>query len=115
MTVLFTVLFVAALIGWDREFGILREMPVAPVHLARFALHQSVALVSAGHHDRDRARTGGLGPRPVFMMVAVSMLMLALPFSAGGGRSAGWGRVAHSLVVPGVQGRRPGDRRSARR
>ncbi|MHB1717214.1 MAG: hypothetical protein ACYCV5_07800 [Acidimicrobiales bacterium] len=61
MTVQCTVLFVAALIGWDREVGVLREMLVAPVHLARFALHQSVALVSAGHHDRDRAPTGGIG------------------------------------------------------
>jgi len=42
--------------------------------------------------------------RLVFVMVAVSMLMLALPFFTGGGRSAGWGQVAHSLVVPGVQG-----------
>lgn len=42
--------------------------------------------------------------RLVFVMIGVSMLMLALPFITGGGRSAQWGQVAHAIVVPGVQG-----------
>jgi len=38
----------------------------------------------------------------VFVMVGVSMLMLALPFITGGGRATDWGQVAHSIVIPGV-------------
>jgi Mn2+/Fe2+ NRAMP family transporter len=42
--------------------------------------------------------------RLVLVMVAVSMLMLVMPFLTGHGRAADWGQVAHSLVVPGVHG-----------
>ncbi len=42
--------------------------------------------------------------RMVFVMVGVSMIMLAMPFVTGSGRVADWGRVAHSLVIPGVHG-----------
>jgi ABC-2 type transport system permease protein len=35
MSVLFTAIFSAASIGWDREFGFLREIVVAPVSRVR--------------------------------------------------------------------------------
>jgi len=42
--------------------------------------------------------------RMVFVMIGVSMLMLAMPFLTGSGRAASWGQVAHGLVIPGVHG-----------
>jgi Mn2+/Fe2+ NRAMP family transporter len=42
--------------------------------------------------------------RLVFIMVGISMLMLALPFITGSGRAPAWGRVVHDLVIPGVHG-----------
>jgi Mn2+/Fe2+ NRAMP family transporter len=42
--------------------------------------------------------------RLVLVMIAVSMLMLALPFITGGVRSADWAAAARSLVIPGVRG-----------
>jgi len=42
--------------------------------------------------------------RLVFVMIAVSMLMLALPFITGGGRTANWGQIAHTITIPGVKG-----------
>jgi len=32
------------------------------VYLACFGLHRGVSVSSTGHHDRDRAPTGGIGP-----------------------------------------------------
>jgi ABC-2 type transport system permease protein len=42
MSVLFTALFSAASIAWDREFGFLREMLVAPVSRASIVIGKSL-------------------------------------------------------------------------
>ncbi len=42
--------------------------------------------------------------RLVFVMIAVSLIMLALPFFTGHGRAADWGQIAHSIAIPGVHG-----------
>ena len=59
MTVLFTAIFSAVSIVWDREFGFLREMLVAPSH-------------AGGDHGRE-----GRGGATVATMQGVIMLALA--------------------------------------
>ena len=49
MSVLFTSVFSAGSIVWDREFGFLREMLVAPVSRASLVVGKCLG----GDHDRD--------------------------------------------------------------
>ena len=66
ISVMFTAMFSAASIVWDREFGFLREMMVAPVRRSSIVIgkvpRRRHRRVLPGR-DRDRAR--GLGPRAV--------------------------------------------------
>ena len=52
MSVLFTAMFSAASIVWDREFGFLREMLVAPVRRSSIVHRQ----VPRRRHGRDASR-----------------------------------------------------------
>jgi len=60
MAVMFTAMFSAASIVWDREFGFLREMMVAPVRRSSIVLGKclggaTVAAFQGSDRDRDLA------------------------------------------------------------
>src|ERR1041385_275602 len=89
MTVLFTAIFSAASIVWDREFGFLREMLVAPVSRASIVIGKClggatiatlqgvVMLILAG--------LAGVPYDPVLMLILVGeMLLLAFTLTAFG-------------------------------
>ena len=63
MAVMFTAMFSAASIVWDREFGFLREMMVAPVRRSSIVLGKvlggaTVATFQGADRDRDRRPRG---------------------------------------------------------
>jgi ABC-2 type transporter len=59
MSVMFTAMFSAASIVWDREFGFLREMMVAPVRRSSIVLGKCLGgATGGGVPGRDRARAG---------------------------------------------------------
>ena len=85
MAVMFTAMFSAASIVWDREFGFLREMMVAPVRRV-VDRHRQVP----GRRDggvvpgRDRARAGRLratSPTTPPLILGAFALQLLLAFS----------------------------------
>ena len=60
MAVLFTAIFSAASIVWDREFGFLREMMVAPVRRSSIVIGKCLGGATvATLPGRDRDRAGG--------------------------------------------------------
>ena len=59
MSVMFTAIFSAASIVWDREFGFLREMMVAPVRRSSIVIGKCLGgatVASLQGVDPDRAR-----------------------------------------------------------
>ena len=59
MAVMFTAMFSAASLVWDREFGFLREMMVAPVRRGSLVLGKCLGgatVAGVPGRDRDRAR-----------------------------------------------------------
>jgi ABC-2 type transport system permease protein len=81
MTVLFTSIFSAISIVWDREFGFLREMLVAPVHRWTLVLGKCLggATVATIQGAIMLALAGlvGVSYNPVMMLVLVAEMVLA--------------------------------------
>ena len=113
MSVLFTAIFSAASIVWDREFGFLREMLVAPVRRASIvvgkclggatvATFQGViilALAGVAHVPYD----------PVLILTLVGeLLLLSFTLTAFGVMMA-----ARIKQIPGVHGAHPDVRAAA--
>jgi ABC-2 type transport system permease protein len=89
MTVLFTAIFSAASIVWDREFGFLREMLVAPVSRASIVIGKCLggATIATMQGILILALAGlaGVPYDPVLMLILVGeMLLLAFTLTAFG-------------------------------
>jgi ABC-2 type transport system permease protein len=89
MTVLFTAIFSAASIVWDREFGFLREMLVAPVSRASIVIGKCLggATIATLQGILILALAGlaGVPYNPVLMLTLVGeMLLLAFTLTAFG-------------------------------
>jgi ABC-2 type transport system permease protein len=89
MTVLFTAIFSAASIVWDREFGFLREMLVAPVSRASIVIGKCLggATIATlqGVIILALAGLAGVPYNPVLMLTLVGeMLLLAFTLTAFG-------------------------------
>ena len=94
MSVLFTAIFSAASIVWDREFGFLREMLVAPVSRGAIVVGKCLggATVSAFQGVVILALAGlaGVPYNPVLMITLIGeMLLLAFTLTAFGVMIAG--------------------------
>ncbi len=84
MAVMFTAMFSAASIVWDREFGFLREMMVAPVKRSSLVLGKCLGGATvAGFQGLIVIAIAGLVhvPYAPVMMLAVFALQLLLAFS----------------------------------
>jgi len=84
MAVLFTAMFSAASLVWDREFGFLREMMVAPVRRSSLVLGKCLGGATvAGFQGLIVVALAGLVgvPYDAGMIVAVIALQLALAFA----------------------------------
>jgi len=89
MTVLFTAIFSAASIVWDREFGFLREMLVAPVSRASIVIGKCLGgatiATMQGLIILALAGLAGVPYNPVLMLTLVGeMLLLAFTLTAFG-------------------------------
>jgi len=89
MTVLFTAIFSAASIVWDREFGFLREMLVAPVSRASIVIGKCLggATIATlqGLVILALAGLAGVPYDPVLMLTLIGeMLLLAFTLTAFG-------------------------------
>ena len=89
MTVLFTAIFSAASIVWDREFGFLREMLVAPVSRASIVIGKCLGgatiATMQGIIVLALAGVAGVPYNPVLMLTLVGeMLLLAFTLTAFG-------------------------------
>ena len=89
MSVLFTAIFSAASIVWDREFGFLREMLVAPVSRASIVIGKCLggATIATlqGIIMLALAGLAGVPYNPVLMLTLVGeMLLLAFTLTAFG-------------------------------
>ncbi len=89
MSVLFTAIFSAASIVWDREFGFLREMLVAPVSRASIVIGKCLggATIATFQGIIVLALAGlaGVPYNPVLMLILVGeMLLLAFTLTAFG-------------------------------
>jgi daunorubicin resistance ABC transporter membrane protein len=89
MSVLFTAIFSAASIVWDREFGFLREMLVAPVSRASIVVGKCLggATIATlqGIIFLALAGLAGVPYNPVLMLILVGeMLLLAFTLTAFG-------------------------------
>jgi daunorubicin resistance ABC transporter membrane protein len=89
MSVLFTAIFSAASIVWDREFGFLREMLVAPVSRASIVIGKCLggATIATlqGIVMLALAGLAGVPYDPVLMLILVcEMLLLAFTLTAFG-------------------------------
>jgi len=89
MTVLFTAIFSAASIVWDREFGFLREMLVAPVSRASIVIGKCLGgatiATMQGIIILALAGLAGVPYNPVLMLTLVGeMLLLAFTLTAFG-------------------------------
>ncbi len=89
MTVLFTAIFSAASIVWDREFGFLREMLVAPVSRASIVIGKCLggATIATlqGVVILALAGLAGVPYNPMLMLILVGeMLLLAFTLTAFG-------------------------------
>jgi ABC-2 type transport system permease protein len=89
MSVLFTAIFSAASIVWDREFGFLREMLVAPVSRASIVVGKCLggATIATlqGVIMLALAGLAGVPYNPVLMLILVGeMLLLAFTLTAFG-------------------------------
>ena len=89
MTVLFTAIFSAASIVWDREFGFLREMLVAPVSRASIVIGKCLGgatiATMQGIIVLALAGLAGVPYDPVLMLTLVGeMLLLAFTLTAFG-------------------------------
>jgi ABC-2 type transport system permease protein len=94
MSVLFTAIFSAASVVWDREFGFLREMLVAPVSRASLVIGKCLggATVSAFQGVVILALAGlaGVPYNPVLIITLIGeMLLLAFTLTAFGVMIAG--------------------------
>jgi ABC-2 type transport system permease protein len=94
MSVLFTAIFSAASVVWDREFGFLREMLVAPVSRAAIVTGKCLggATVSAFQGVVVLALAGlaGVPYNPVLFIILIGqMLLLAFTLTAFGVMVAG--------------------------
>ena len=84
MAVLFTAMFSAASLVWDREFGFLREMMVAPVRRSSLVLGKCLGGATvAGFQGLIVVALAGLVgvPYDASLLVAVIALQLALAFA----------------------------------
>jgi ABC-2 type transport system permease protein len=84
ITVLFTAMFSAASIVWDREFGFLREMMVAPVRRSSIVIGKCIggASVAGIQGIVMICLAGAVGvPYNVVMIIEVFLLQLLLAFS----------------------------------
>ncbi|HEY1778270.1 MAG TPA: ABC transporter permease [Solirubrobacteraceae bacterium] len=84
MAVLFTAMFSAASLVWDREFGFLREMMVAPVRRSALVLGKCLggATVAGCQGLVVIALAGAVGvPYNVSLLVGVFALQLVLAFA----------------------------------
>ena len=89
MSVLFTAIFSAASIVWDREFGFLREMLVAPVSRASIVIGKcfggATIATMQGLIMLALAGLAGVPYDPVLMLILVGeMLLLAFTLTAFG-------------------------------
>jgi len=89
MTVLFTAIFSAASIVWDREFGFLREMLVAPVSRASIVIGKCLggATIATMQGILILALAGlaGVPYDPVLLLILIGeMLLLAFTLTAFG-------------------------------
>jgi len=89
MSVLFTAIFSAASIVWDREFGFLREMLVAPVSRASIVIGKCLGgatiATMQGIIILALAGLAGVPYNPVLMLTLVGeMLLLAFTLTAFG-------------------------------
>jgi len=89
MSVLFTAIFSAASIVWDREFGFLREMLVAPVSRASIVIGKCLggATIATFQGIIMLALAGlaGVPYDPVLMLILIGeMLLLAFTLTAFG-------------------------------
>jgi ABC-2 type transport system permease protein len=89
MSVLFTAIFSAASIVWDREFGFLREMLVAPVSRASIVIGKCLggATIATMQGILILALAGlaGVPYDPVLMLILIGeMLLLAFTLTAFG-------------------------------
>jgi ABC-2 type transport system permease protein len=89
MSVLFTAIFSAASIVWDREFGFLREMLVAPVSRASIVIGKCLggATIATlqGIVMLALAGLAGVPYNPVLMIILIGeMLLLAFTLTAFG-------------------------------
>jgi ABC-2 type transport system permease protein len=89
MSVLFTAIFSAASIVWDREFGFLREMLVAPVSRASIVIGKCLggATIATFQGIVMLALAGlaGVPYNPVLMIILIGeMLLLAFTLTAFG-------------------------------
>src|SRR5215831_13639213 len=89
MSVLFTAIFSAASIVWDREFGFLREMLVAPVSRASIVIGKCLGgatiATMQGIIILALAGLAGVPYDPVLMLILVGeMLLLAFTLTAFG-------------------------------
>jgi ABC-2 type transport system permease protein len=89
MSVLFTAIFSAASIVWDREFGFLREMLVAPVSRASIVIGKvlggATIATFQGIIMLALAGLAGVPYNPVLMLILVGeMLLLAFTLTAFG-------------------------------
>ena len=113
MSVLFTAIFSAASIVWDREFGFLREMLVAPVSRAAIVIGKTPGRRHDRHlPGRDHAVLAGIAHvpyNPVLILTLIGeLLLLSFTITAFGVMMA-----ARITPVPGVHGADP-DARDAR-
>jgi len=89
MSVLFTAIFSAASIVWDREFGFLREMLVAPVSRASIVIGKCLGgatiATMQGIIILALAGLAGVPYDPVLMLILIGeMLLLAFTLTAFG-------------------------------
>ncbi|MDA8392150.1 MAG: ABC transporter permease [Actinomycetota bacterium] len=84
MAVLFTAMFAAASIVWDREFGFLREMLVAPVRRSSIVIGKCLGgATAAGFQGVIMIAIGGLVgvPYAPLLMLSVLGIQLVLAFT----------------------------------
>ncbi len=85
MAVMFTAMFSAASLVWDREFGFLREMMVAPVRRSSLVLGKCLGGATvAAFPGRDRARArrvSSASPTPRLLIIEIVRPELLLAFT----------------------------------
>ena len=80
---MFTAMFSAASIVWDREFGFLREMMVAPVRRSSIVIGKCLGGATVASPGRDRDRLAGLVrvPYDPLLILGIFGLQLLLAFT----------------------------------